>query len=143
MVDRQATWPHVNQVIRAGAADVINHHPNNQGGLATALQIDAVATAAGLETAIGSSGLFGIQDAAFQALSSVMGLTRPCEDIGLLPYHSGPTEGEYAFDREPGVVESPYPIERGVIHISDQPGLGVEVDADKLEACTVERLLFE
>ena len=143
MVDRQATWPHVNEVIRAGAADVINHHPNNQGGLATALQIDAVATAAGLETAIGSSGLFGIQDAAFQALSSVIGLTRPCEDIGLLPYHSGPTEGEYAFDREPGVVEDPYPIERGVIHVSDRPGLGVKVDDDKLTACTVDKLLFE
>ena len=142
MVDRQATWPYVHEVVRAGAADVINHHPNNQGGLATALQIDAAATAAGLQTAVGSSGLFGIQDAAFQMLSCVIGLARPCEDIGLLPYYSGPTEGEYAFDREPTVIRNPYPIEEGVIHVPERPGLGIELDRDRLEDCTVARLEF-
>lgn|GEM_PF-1000237 len=142
MVDRQAYWPFVYKVISGHAADVINHHPNNQGGLATALQIDAVATAAGLETSIGSSGLVGIQDAAFQSLSTVISLTRPCEDIGLIPYYSGPTKGEYDFDYEPSVIKNPYPIKDGIIYVPDLPGLGVELDHYKLEKMTVEKIEF-
>ena len=142
MVDREAYWPFVHDVIKAGAADIINHHPNNQGGLATALAIDAVAAAAGLVTAVGSSGLFGIQDAAFQALSSVVGLSRPCEDIGLAPYYSGPTKGEYAFDNEPSVVENPYPIIEGVIHIPNAPGLGIEINRTRLQRFAVGTIEF-
>lgn len=132
MVDKQSTWPNVREVVRLGAADVINHHPNLQGGLDVALKIDAVAGAAGIPTAVGSSGVFGIQDAAFQALSAVVGGSRPCEDIGLQPYYSGPTRGEYDFDRDPDLLRRPYPIVQGTIHIPDRPGLGVEPDPRKL-----------
>ena len=142
MVDRQAWWPHIHDVVAAGAADVINHHPNRQGGLGIALQIDAVATAAGLETAIGSSGVFGIQDAAFMQLGTVIGLTRPCEDIGMMPYYSGPTAGEYAFDREPCVISTPYPIRSGMIGVSCSPGLGVELDPKRLAACKVGQIEY-
>ena len=142
MVDRQATWPQIHEVVRAGAADVINHHPDNQGGLATALQIDAVARAAGLETAIGSSGVFGIQDAAFMQLACVIGLTRPCEDIGMEPYAEGPARGEYAFDGPPDVIRRPYPIVDGLIAVPDAPGLGVELDPDALKRLLVDRIAF-
>lgn len=142
MVDRQAWWPDIHRVIGAGAADVINHHPNNQGGLGAALQIDALAAAAGLETAVGSSGLFGIQDAAFMQLAAVVGLTRPCEDIGILPYYSGPTKGEYAFDREPSIIRRPYPIRDGVIHVPDAPGLGVDLDPKRLDRCKVGEIAY-
>ena len=87
--------------------------------------------------------MFGIQNAAFQTLSCVIGIPRPCEDIGLLPYYSGPTVGEYPFDREPSVLKKPYPIESGVIRVPDEPGLGVELDRDRLEDFTVARLMFE
>ena len=143
MVDHEATWPRVHEVCKVGAAAIINHHPNNQGGLATALQIDAVAAAAGVPSAIGSSGRFGIQDAAFQMLSLVIGTSRPCEDIGHVPYFSGPTKGEYAFDGEPSVIRKSYPIVNGVIHVPDEPGLGVELDRERLKAVTVDTLCFE
>jgi L-alanine-DL-glutamate epimerase-like enolase superfamily enzyme len=142
MVDRQAYWPHVHEVIRAGAADVINHHPDNQGGLAAALQIDALALAAGLETAVGSAGMFGVQNAAFMQLAAVVGLTRPCEDIGILPYAEGPTRGEYAMDERPVAIRRSYPIERGVIEVPDAPGLGVELDPERLERFEIGRLEF-
>ncbi|MHB0875643.1 MAG: mandelate racemase/muconate lactonizing enzyme family protein [Anaerolineae bacterium] len=132
MVDNEAWWPNVQRVVALGAADVINHHPNNQGGLGTALRVDAVATAAGLITAIGSSGLLGIQDAAFQTLSAVVGLQRPCEDIGLLPYCEGPTAGEYHWQGYPSAVAEPYPIVSGQVRIPARPGLGVEVDEARL-----------
>lgn len=142
MVDRQSYWPNIHEIVRAGAADVINHHPDNQGGLATALQIDAVARAAGLETAIGSSGVFGIQDAAFMQLACVIGLTRPCEDIGMEPYAIGPARGEYAFDGPPGVIRRAYPIEGGVIAVPDAPGLGVELDPAALRRLLVDQIEF-
>jgi L-alanine-DL-glutamate epimerase-like enolase superfamily enzyme len=142
MIDRQSYWPNVYEIVRAGAVDVVNHHPNNQGGLATALQIDAVATAAGLETAIGSCGLFGVQNAAYMQLASVIGLTRPCEDIGILPYAVGPTKGEYTFDDNPTVLRQSYPIEEGMIHIPDVPGLGLELDREQLRHFTVDQFEF-
>ncbi len=142
MVDRQAWWPHIHGLIAAGAADLINHHPDNQGGLYAALQIDAVACAAGLETAVGSSGLFGIQDAAFMQLAAVIGLTRPCEDIGILPYYSGPMKDEYAFDREPSAIINPYAIENGVIQVPDAPGLGIELDPQRLDRCKCGQIEF-
>ncbi len=137
MVDKESFWPQVHDVIRLGAADTLNHHPNLRGGLDVAMRIDAVAMAAGIPTAIGSSGTFGIQDAAFQALGAVIGLTRPIEDIGLQPYYSGPTRGEYDFNRDPDLLKQPYPIKNGIIQIPDLPGLGVELDRKKLARATI------
>lgn len=142
MVDRQATWPHIHDVVRHQAADVVNHHPDNQGGLASALAIDAVASAAGLQTAIGSSGIMGVQNAAFMHLACVIGLTRPCEDISLVPYFSGPTRGEYNFDYEPSVIRRGIPIEQGVIHVPDLLGLGVELDPQRLARCKVGEIEY-
>lgn len=142
MVDRQSSWPQVHDVVRFGAADVVNHHPNNQGGLFTALQIDAVALAAGLVTAVGSSGMFGIQDAAFEHLAAVIGTTRPCEDIGLTPYYSGPTRGEYAFDGDPTVVCGGPVIRNGTIHIPNDPGLGLTFDPAALRRMEIDQAEF-
>ena len=101
-----------------------------------------MARAAGLETAIGSSGVFGIQDAAFMQLACVIGLTRPCEDIGMEPYAIGPARGEYAFDGPPGVIRRAYPIEEGVIAVPDAPGLGVELDPAALRRLLVDQIEF-
>ena len=142
MIDGDAYWPSVFKIISSGSADIINHHPNNQGGLISALRIDAVAQSAGIPSAVGSCGLFGIQNTAFQILSSVIGLTRPCEDIGLLPYWNGPTEGEYDFSQEPSVLVQPFRQEKGTIWISDAPGLGIEVDRNKLSEVVEEEKVF-
>jgi L-alanine-DL-glutamate epimerase-like enolase superfamily enzyme len=142
MVDGLSYWPGVQKVIEAKAADVINHHPNNQGGLGAALLINSAAIGAGIETAVGSSGLFGVQDAAFQMLSSVIGLGRPCEDIGLVPYYSGPTKGEYDFEYEPSVIKESYVLKNGTIEIPDAGGLGIELDERKLKGLRKEVYRF-
>lgn len=139
MIDHDAYWPNVFNIISNDCADIINHHPHNQGGLIRALKIDAVAESAGIPSAIGSSGLLGIQDAAFQSLSSVISLTRPCEDIGLVPYYSGPTKGEYYWSDEPSVIKEAYRQQDGMIWIPDKPGLGIEVDCEKLSRMTKEK----
>lgn len=143
MVDKQSYWPNIREVCRCGAADVVNHHPNLRGGLAVAMAVDAVASAWGVPTAIGSSGECGIQDAAFQHLAALIGLSRPCEDIGLQPYYSGPTKGEYAFEHDPNMIRESFPIIDGFICIPDRPGLGVDIDRKRLESATVKTVVFE
>lgn len=132
MVDKDAHWPHVREVLRLAAADLINQHPHNQGRLSYALRIADAAHAAGVENAIGSSGIFGVQDAAFQHLAAVTGLTRPCEDIGLYPYFDGPVAHRYGFPVRPTVLAEPVPVIDGDIHLPDGLGLGVEVDPELL-----------
>lgn len=139
LVDKESYWPQVLDVCKLGAADVINHHPNLRGGLDVALDIDAVAGAFGVPTAVGSSGVFGIQNTSFQCLAQVVGLTRPCEDIGLSPYYDGPTRGEYNFDRAPSVLVRDNQIMDGLIHMSNAPGLGVEIDSAKVAAAEIHR----
>jgi len=123
----------VQKIAALGAADVINMHPRNQGGLDAAMKIAAVAESAGIPTAIGSCHLMGVGTAAFQLLGSVVGLTRPCEEIGLAPYFYGPVGDEFDVHDDPTIVTAPFPVENGRVTIRETPGLGVEVDRGRLE----------
>lgn len=138
MLDRQAYFPNVQKIVALGAADIINMHPHRQGGLDVAMKINAGAESAGIPTAIGSCHLMGVGNAAFQLLASVVGLTRPCEEIGLGPYFNGPTAGEYEISDDPTIVAKPFPIENGQITIRETPGLGIEVDRKRLEAVATD-----
>ena len=138
MVDNYSWWPRVNEVIEKKAADIINHHPSIQGGPDLIMRIDQLATAAGLRTAIGSGGTFGIQDAAFQNMAAVMSETRPCEDLGPdAPLAVGLGE-EYHRTSSVEVLVERYKQENGVITIPDKPGLGIEVDRAKLMSYVTE-----
>ena len=136
MLDGPAYFPAVEKIVAAGAVDIINMHPRNQGGLDIAMKIAAVAESAGVATAIGSCHLMGVGNAAFQLLGSVVGLTRPCEEIGLAPYFYGPTADQAEVIDDPTIISEPFPIENGQITIRETPGLGVEVDRAKLENVT-------
>lgn len=141
MVDKDAHWPHVQTVLASAAADIINQHPHNQGRMSYAKRIAEAAHAAGVENAIGSSGLLGIQNTAFLHLAATTGLTRPCEDVGLHNYYNGPAGG-ISFDVLPTVLADPLPLVDGRLTLPDGPGLGVEVDRQRLEALTVATRSF-
>ncbi len=140
MVDKDAHWPHVENVIAAGAADLINQHPHNQGRMSYALNIAESARRAGIETAIGSSGILGVQSAAFQHLASVIGLSRPCEDIGMMSYYDGPVGNRYNFTQRPTILREPVRLTAGTLQISSAPGLGIEVDRDALDRLTLRQM---
>jgi L-alanine-DL-glutamate epimerase-like enolase superfamily enzyme len=142
MVDKEAYWPNVTQVLTHAAADIINLHPHNQGSISNSVRIAQAADRAGVETAIGSSGLFGIQNAAFQQLAAVVGVTRPCEDIGLMPYFAGPVAKRYRFTARPSVVVEPHPVRNGCIELGSGAGLGVEIDPSALRQFTVQEKRF-
>jgi len=142
MIDCNGFWPNVFNIAKCGAADVINMHPRNVGGLEVGLRIQAVADGAGIETRIGSTHILGIGDAAFQVLGSVVGLTMPVEDLGPLryEYHYGDSSEYYPEDSARLLVRELYPAENGEIIIPDRPGLGIEVDQNKLERITADRV---
>ena len=143
MVDNYSWWPRINEVVEKKAADIVNHHPSIQGGPDLILRIDRLAMEAGLRTAIGSGGTFGIQDAAFQNMAAVMSDTRPCEDLGPdAPLNVGLGEEYHRPDSVEVLVER-YPQENGHITIPDRPGLGVEVDRHKLMRHVVESFTAE
>lgn len=143
MVDKDAHWPHVQKILRLRAADIINQHPHNQGRMSLAMAIARVTHAAGLENAVGSSGILGIQNMAYLHLAAVTGLTRPCEDIGMHNYHVRfPAIQSVSFDRIPTVLTNPIYLEKGMLQLPDKPGLGVTIDRTLLKNVTVEEKTF-
>jgi L-alanine-DL-glutamate epimerase-like enolase superfamily enzyme len=142
MIDRHAYWPKTLKVLAAGAADVLNLHPRNVGGLDVGLWMDAAARGAGVETRIGASHILGIGDAAFQILGSVAATAMPVEDLGPLRYesHFGASDEHYPADEKRMIVRELFPVETGELLLPDAPGLGIEIDRAKLGAMTTDIL---
>jgi L-alanine-DL-glutamate epimerase-like enolase superfamily enzyme len=140
MVDRHGYWPNVLNVLKEQAADAVNLHPRNVGGLDVGLRIDAACRQEGVLTRIGASHVLGIGDAAFQILGSVTALDMPVEDLGPLRFesHYGGSSEHYPADEKRMIVRELFPVENGEVVLADAPGLGVEVDRQKLAAMTTD-----
>lgn len=107
-------------VIQAGAADLINLYVSESGGLQPSRRIADVAGLAGVGVLIGSMPEFGIGTAAQAHLAvSLPRLDHPSDVAGYL----------YQGD---DVVVTPPPIEGGWALVPPGPGLGVELDEEKL-----------
>jgi L-alanine-DL-glutamate epimerase-like enolase superfamily enzyme len=133
MIDTKArSLERVFKIVKNDAADIINLHTSVQGGLSRALEKAVVAKAAGIPCIVGSDGFLGITDSAYQSLGSVI-LNKgfPCEEVGGKHYHGV------------CIVKKAYVQKKGMIHIPDTPGLGVEIDRAKLEPIVVERASIE
>lgn len=132
MVDQQArTFKSVAEVIRQEAADVINQHPSAQGSISDNVKINEFATALGTPTAIGDTGYLGIGTAAYQCLASVVDSAYPCGELG----------GDVTHGFPPGLVKGGFPLENGMIHITDTPGFGVELNEPVLSQYIDQRIL--
>jgi L-alanine-DL-glutamate epimerase-like enolase superfamily enzyme len=111
-------------VVRAEAADVLSIYVGMAGGIAAARRVAAVATAAGLGWTVGSNLELGIGLAAHIHLAvATPGLDDervPCDIIS--PFY-------YTDD----ILASPLPIRAGWAEPPEAPGLGVEVDEEKLQ----------
>jgi L-alanine-DL-glutamate epimerase-like enolase superfamily enzyme len=138
MLDKDCYWTHVKQSLSAGLVDIVNQHPHNQGSMTNALNIARAAQIAGVDNAIGSSGILGIQNTAFLHLAAVTGLSRPCEDIGMHAYYDNPVRSLLQFGSSPTILRDPVPIVKGSLALPEGPGLGVEVNREALQRVTVE-----
>jgi L-alanine-DL-glutamate epimerase-like enolase superfamily enzyme len=109
---------------RAEAVDVFSIYIGKAGGIGPAREIAEFAQSAGIRCTIGSNLELGVGSAAMVHLAlaapAVDADAYPCDIIGPLYY-------------EDGILKVPLPIKGGSAGVHDSPGLGVELDDEKME----------
>jgi L-alanine-DL-glutamate epimerase-like enolase superfamily enzyme len=107
------------ECVRTGAVDVFNIALCGTGGIYRALQVAAVAGAAGVPCLLGSTLELWPGTAAQAHFGAVAPLAFPSDLVGPLMYQSD-------------VVRNPWGYRDGTVAVPDTPGLGVELDAANL-----------
>lgn len=131
MLDQSArTLGDVLDIVNARCCQQINIHANWTSGFNGALRLANLAAVGGIECLIGSTIYLGIGNAACEILSGVLPGNCPCEQI---------TAANYVGN---AVVKEEFPTEDGKIYFPDKPGLGVEVDDERLEEATVRTVVL-
>ena len=134
MADESAWTPQdVLEIARKNAADVISIYTTKPGGLFKAKQVAAVAQAAGLPCNVNGSVETGVGNAANIHLAASTGVVT----YGCVVPVSTPKEksnkgiaGIYYSD---DIVTEAFEFRDGHILVSSKPGLGIELDEDKLK----------
>ena len=109
---------------RGGAADILSIYIGKGGGIGPARKIAGVAEAAGLVCTIGSNLELGIASAAMAhvaaSTAAVAAEEFPCDILGPIAY-------------EHDLLQQSLDYRDGTVAVPDKPGLGVEIDEDKLD----------
>lgn len=110
-------------VVRAGAADILSVYIGKGGGIGPARKVAAVAEAAGLTCTVGSNLELGIASAAMihlaMATPGIGAEEFPCDILGPFFYADM-------------LLTEPLPIAAGSARPHERPGLGVELDEEKV-----------
>ncbi len=109
---------------RRGSCDVFSIYIGKAGGILPARRIAIFAQSVGIKCTVGSNLELGVGSAAMihlaLATDSIDPLSYPCDIIGPFFY-------------DDDIVKESLPILPGSAQASDRPGLGVELDEDKVE----------
>ncbi len=134
MADESAwTARDVLEIFRARAADIVSIYTTKPGGLYGAMEVAAAARAArfpcnvngSVETGVGNLANIHLAAAAIPVtLSCVVPVSTPAEA------QSGAIGGIYYVD---DLIREPLRLEDGAIIVPDGPGMGIEVDEEKIE----------
>lgn len=125
-LDESISSPHVAwEALELGACRIINVKQGRLGGPSAALEVHALAWERGVPLWCGGMLETGIGRALNVALASLPGFT--------LPHDISATDRYYRED----VAEPSFRLEDGYIRVPNRPGLGVEVDLDRLHRCAV------
>jgi muconate cycloisomerase len=116
-------------LIRAGAADVLSVYVGKGGGINPARKVAAVAEAAGLTCTVGSNLELGVANAA------MIHLAMATPGIGAEEF---PCDILSPFFYQDDLLAEPLPIEAGRARPFERPGLGVELDPDKVRRYRVD-----
>jgi L-alanine-DL-glutamate epimerase-like enolase superfamily enzyme len=110
-------------IARTGAADVLSIYIGKGGGIGAGRKTAAIAEAAGLTCTIGSNLEMGIATAAMihlgMAMPAINSAAFPCNILSRFYY-----EGDY--------LAEPLLVDAGSARPFDKPGLGVELDDEKV-----------
>jgi len=134
MADESAWTPQdVLEIIRKKAADIISIYTTKPGGLYKAKQVAAVAEAAGLQCNVNGSVETGVGNAANVHLAAS---TAVASLACVIPVSTpkgkgrGGIAGVYYTD---DIITEAFEYADGEIVVSDKPGLGVELDEEKIK----------
>lgn len=133
MADESAWNAHdVLEIIERRAADIISIYTTKPGGLYRAMEVAAVARAAGLpcnvngsvETGVGNLANIHLAAAAPSVtLSCVVPVSTPAEA------QTGQLAGIYYKD---DLIKAPFVFSEGAIRVPEGPGMGIDVDEEKI-----------
>jgi muconate cycloisomerase len=139
MADESAWTPQdVLEIIQKGAADIISIYTTKPGGLLKAKKVAAVAEAAGLECNVNGSVETGVGNAANVHLAaSTAAVTLACVIPVSTPKGKG-KKGIAGIYYQDDLIREPFEFAGGEVIVSSKPGLGVELDEDKLERYRVD-----
>jgi muconate cycloisomerase len=134
MADESAWTPHdVFEIAEKKAADLISIYTTKPGGLFKAKKVAAIAEAAGLGCNVNGSVETGVGNAANVHLAAATGVvTYGCVVPVSTPKGKGKggIAGMYYQD---DIIAEPFEYAGGDIIVSTKPGLGIELDEDKLQ----------
>jgi muconate cycloisomerase len=133
MADESAWSPYdIVEIAAAGAASLISIYTTKPGGLRRASKVAAVAEAHGFACNVNGSAETGVGNAANLHLAAAM---KPVSLASVVPV-SAPAEGQptktvgrfYMDD----IITEPFRYEDGALVVPSGPGLGIEIDEDKV-----------
>jgi L-alanine-DL-glutamate epimerase-like enolase superfamily enzyme len=128
---KRSRWPHSEHVVstthawrlvRHGAVDILNVSPYVLGGITPALRVAEFAAVAGVGVLIGTTQEMGIGTAAAAIVGAVApSIDHPCDNVGPRLYVED-------------VLTTPIRYVEGRLMVPDGPGLGVDVDRERVRA---------
>jgi len=125
------TPEHARAAIELRSCRIINIKPARVGGLRAAKEIHDLCRSGGLPVWCGGLLETGIGRAHNVAIASLPGFTLPGDISASARYY------------EEDIVDPPFSLNTdGTVSVPDGPGIGVTVNEDRLEACTVRRQVF-
>ena len=134
MADESAWTPQdVIEIVQKKAADMISIYTTKPGGMFKAKNVAAVAEAAGLKCNVNGSVETGVGNAANLHLAASTGVvTYGCVVPVSTPKGKG-KGGIAGIYYQDDIIVEPFAYSDGDIVISPKPGLGIELDEDKLK----------
>jgi muconate cycloisomerase len=133
MADESAwTAQDVVEIVQKKAADIVSIYTTKPGGMFKAKKVAAVAEAAGLKCNVNGSVETGVGNAAnIHLAASTAVVTFDCVVPVSTPKGKG-KKGIAGIYYQDDIIKNPFEFIDGDITVSTKPGLGIELDEDKL-----------
>ncbi len=125
------TADHARYAIAIEACDIINVKPSRVSGWTEARKIHDLCQASGISLWVGGMLEMGVGRAAQLALASLPGFTLPGDISATERYYTHDIATRFVLNQEDSTISVP-----------DGPGLGIEIDYDRLSAVTIRQTSF-
>jgi muconate cycloisomerase len=134
MADESAWTPQdVLEIVQKTAADMVSIYTTKPGGIFKAKKVSAVAEAAGLQCNVNGSVETGVGNAANLHLAASTGVAGLACVLPVSTPRGQGKKGIAGIYYQDDIITEPFSYENGAIIVPSKPGLGVELDEDKVK----------